>query len=103
MLIGFKQDIKIGEAKSFNTPLGENYLLVRKSEADFVAYSSRCPHLGCRVHWEKEKNRFYCPCHAGIFDQNGIAIAGPPAKAKQRLSHMPLETQNQVIYGILKS
>ena len=66
-------------------------ILVRRDAAGFQAFSSVCPHLGCRVRWEKEKNRFFCPCHGGAFDQNGTAISGPPAEGKQNLTRVPLK------------
>ena len=47
----------------------------------FEAYSSTCPHLGCRVHWESEEGNFFCPCHRGVFDERGVGVSGPPADA----------------------
>ena len=100
MFIGFIDEVGIGLSKGFHTPEGEHYLLVRKTKEHLVAYSSRCPHLGCRVRWEGKKKRFFCPCHNGIFDEKGIAIAGPPAKAGQRLAKLSLEIKNGVVYGV---
>jgi len=77
-----------------------NEILVKRSEAGFQAFSSLCPHLGCRVQWMPADNHFFCPCHRGIFDAEGKAVAGPPADAGQRLADAPLvvDQANGVVY-----
>lgn len=52
--------------------------LRRSSERDFDAYSIHCTHLGCPVRWEAGAELFFCPCHGGVFDDHGRAVAGPP-------------------------
>ncbi len=77
-----------------------NEILVKRSESGFQAFSSVCPHLGCRVHWVAAENHFFCPCHRGVFDADGRAIAGPPAEAGQRLFPAPLKVDQEsgVVY-----
>ena len=65
---------------------------------DFVALSSTCPHLGCQVRWEGQNNRFFCPCHNGIFDPSSVAIDGPPAEAGQSLSRYPLKVESGLLH-----
>lgn len=48
------------------------------------ALSTVCTHLGCRVRWEGNKQRFFCPCHDGIFDREGRVVAGPPPRPLDR-------------------
>lgn len=64
----------------------------------FLALSSVCPHLGCRVHWESNNNRYFCPCHNGIFDANGVATGGPPAAEGEDLSHYALQIVDGSLY-----
>ena len=64
----------------------------------FLALSSICPHLGCRVHWEASNNRFFCPCHNGVFDPNGKATGGPPAADGQDLPHYALQVVDGALY-----
>ncbi|GIW39797.1 MAG: hypothetical protein KatS3mg076_0374 [Candidatus Binatia bacterium] len=71
-------------------PRGRSLLLLGIA-GRLEAFDTRCPHLGCRVHWEPEKSRFFCPCHNGVFDSTGRAVAGPPAEAGQSLEKVPLE------------
>ena len=47
------------------------FYLIRTEEGDLLAVNSRCPHLGCNVSWQSEKNQFICPCHASSFDKYG--------------------------------
>ncbi len=77
-----------------------NPILIKRSADGFAAFSSTCPHLGCRVRWEEGENRFFCPCHRGVFDPEGIATAGPPADAAQRLADIPLKVDERsgVVY-----
>jgi cytochrome b6-f complex iron-sulfur subunit len=49
----------------------EGFYLICSEEGDFLAVNARCPHLGCSVSWQEEKNQFVCPCHASSFDKYG--------------------------------
>ncbi len=52
-------------------------LILRRRGDQVRAFSSVCTHLGCLVKWEEDENRFYCPCHIGIFDPDGQTVSGP--------------------------
>jgi Rieske Fe-S protein len=68
------------------------------AQNSFVALSNVCPHLGCLVHWEAQNDRFFCPCHNGVFDPTGKATAGPPAAAGQFLPEYPLKIVDGSLY-----
>jgi cytochrome b6-f complex iron-sulfur subunit len=91
-----------GEALDFAAPSGQKIVVARQGQGngadDFLALSSVCPHLGCRVHWEGQNDRFYCPCHNGAFDRHGGAISGPPAAAGQSLTRFPLQVENGLLF-----
>lgn len=91
-----------GEALDFTTPTGAKIVVARQGEGvtadDFLALSSVCPHLGCRVHWEGQNDRFFCPCHNGAFDKSGKPIAGPPQQANQSLVRFPLKVEAGLLY-----
>lgn len=105
-----------GESKAFQSPTGVRVMITRRLESadsgtreddqaepdllaeDFIALSSVCPHLGCRVHWEQHNNWFFCPCHKGAFDPSGKAISGPPADDQQNLPHYPLKIVDGSLY-----
>jgi len=44
------------------------------------AFSSVCTHLGCRIKWRPQEEIFFCPCHLGKFNADGVNIAGPPPR-----------------------
>ena len=79
------KDIAAGDAKFFEFK-GSAAVLLRKQDGGLVALSAVCPHLGCIVQWEKDKQDFLCPCHAGYFTPDGEVISGPPPRALARLS-----------------
>ncbi len=82
------------------TGLDGKEILVRRSTGGIEAFSSVCPHLGCRVHWVPSRKEFFCPCHNGVFDGDGVAVSGPPADAGQRLARVPLRVDDaaEVVY-----
>jgi menaquinol-cytochrome c reductase iron-sulfur subunit len=62
---------------------------------DFAAMSNVCTHLGCRVRWVAEQNKFFCPCHNGVFDKEGKVVSGPPPRP---LDHYETKIENDQIY-----
>jgi cytochrome b6-f complex iron-sulfur subunit len=57
---------------------------VVRDGAALRALSTVCPHLGCRVRWEGQRQRFFCPCHDGVFDREGKVVSGPPPRGLDR-------------------
>jgi Rieske Fe-S protein len=104
LFIAFADELPRGGSHYFNTPNGEEYVLTQSESPSrpYAAFSSKCPHLGCRVHWQNEARQFYCPCHGGAFDPNGKAIAGPPAKANQELKSVAVEREGNSIYAYVE-
>ena len=52
--------------------------LRRDSDLEFRAFAVNCTHLGCPIRWLQDASLFMCPCHGGVFDQNGNVAGGPP-------------------------
>lgn len=52
----------------------------KEENGDIVALSPICKHLGCTVNWEDKghDNRFFCPCHDGLYEKNGKNVPGTP-------------------------
>ena len=91
LFIGRRSDFPAGGARPFVDQKGRTLLVVPGDEGALDAFDTRCPHLGCKVRWEPDRRRFVCPCHQGVFDRGGVAIAGPPAAAGQSLARVSLE------------
>lgn len=96
------ESLPLGEALDFTSPAGTKIVVARQGAGttsdDFLALSSICPHLGCRVHWEGPQDRFFCPCHNGAFDRAGNPISGPPKAANQPLTRFPLKVEHGLLY-----
>lgn len=94
--------LQTGQSLRYQTPGGALVNITRRHEAatadGFVALSSTCPHLGCQVHWQGHLNRYFCPCHNGVFAPDGLATEGPPAKAGQALDKYPLKADGGLLY-----
>ncbi len=94
--------LALGDAIDYRAPDGAAVTVARQSEGRgeeaFVALSGTCPHLGCRVHWEPQNDRFFCPCHNGTFDSDGTATGGPPLEAGQSLPRYPLKVERGLVY-----
>lgn len=54
--------------------------LRRNKEDNFIAFAANCTHLGCPVRWEEQAHLFMCPCHGGVYYEDGTVAAGPPPK-----------------------
>lgn len=107
LFVAQAETIKPGESLPFESPVGVRVVVTRKStimangaatDDQFLALSSVCPHLGCRVHWESQNNRFFCPCHNGTFDPLGNATGGPPLAAGQSLPEYPLKIEHGSLF-----
>jgi Rieske Fe-S protein len=90
---------KIGTVQTYYDLEG-NQILIKRDDAGLRAFSTVCPHLGCRVQWEEEKSEFFCPCHKGVFTSDGVGISGPPADAGQSLREVPIEVdeRSEIVY-----
>jgi cytochrome b6-f complex iron-sulfur subunit len=94
--------LSAGESLTYVGPTGARLVVARQgpgeTASDFIALSSVCPHLGCQVHWEANRQRFFCPCHNGAFDPQGRPTAGPPAAGGQVLTRFPLKVEDRLLY-----
>ena len=108
MFVAFKNRIEVGSSQAFYTPKGEQVILTNTGQLqkgkshEFTAFSSRCPHLGCKVHYDGDKQQFICPCHQGAFDDKGVAVSGPPAQADQRLAEFDVHAEGNSVYVMVE-
>jgi cytochrome b6-f complex iron-sulfur subunit len=74
------KEFKIGSINDY--PEGVDFLSDRRifvvHEKNLIrVVSAVCTHLGCTVQWVAERNRWECPCHGSIFNNEGGVIKGP--------------------------
>lgn len=70
-------------------------LLVHTETGELVALSAVCTHLSCTVEYRQDRKDIYCACHAGVYDQSGKNISGPPPKPLERFH---VEVRNGVVF-----
>ena len=58
-----------------------------KKDIPYLAFSGKCPHLGCAYKWRKHKilgQVFLCPCHLSIYDASGQSAGWPCPSPSRR-------------------
>jgi menaquinol-cytochrome c reductase iron-sulfur subunit len=54
---------------------------VRRLDAEkFQVFAINCAHLGCPVRWFPQSGLFMCPCHGGVYYEDGSRASGPPER-----------------------
>lgn len=77
-------------------PVKQAVYVLRKENEEFVIYDIHCTHVGCPVHWNEAAQRFFSPCHGGVFDIEGKVLAGPPPRPLDRYE---VKIEEGVVYG----
>lgn len=92
-------EIPVGGVKLFSYPEPHDpCLLIRTGEETYVAYSQKCTHLSCAVHYAREQDRIECPCHEGFFAvADGSVLQGPPPRPLPRVR---LERRGQELLAV---
>jgi Rieske Fe-S protein len=52
----------------------------QKQGPQFLVFAMNCAHLGCPVSWFPQSGLFMCPCHGGVYYENGERASGPPPR-----------------------
>ncbi|MGA9276860.1 ubiquinol-cytochrome c reductase iron-sulfur subunit [Ilumatobacter sp.] len=75
-------EVSVGGTYLFRYPTdADPAVLLRVDDAQVVAFSQKCTHLGCVVYFEPDHDRWHCPCHEGNFEPvTGEVISGPPTR-----------------------
>jgi menaquinol-cytochrome c reductase iron-sulfur subunit len=54
---------------------------VRRIDTErFQVFAINCAHLGCPVRWFPQSGLFMCPCHGGVYYEDGSRASGPPER-----------------------
>lgn len=54
---------------------------------EFQVFAINCAHLGCPVRWFQESGLFLCPCHGGVYYEDGSRASGPPPRGLFQYKH----------------
>jgi len=78
--------IQIEQVDGWRKAISEKAVYITKDQVGRLrVLTSVCPHLGCTVPWNKEKNQFVCPCHGATFMPDGTRISGPSQRGMDTL------------------
>ena len=77
-LVSKEGEIPVGKAKKIT--IGRKPVYVVHLPTGYKVLSGICTHLGCIIRWEEQKNRFFCPCHKGVYRSDGTVVSGPPPR-----------------------
>jgi menaquinol-cytochrome c reductase iron-sulfur subunit len=78
--------IQIEQVDGWRKATSEKAVYVTKDgQGGLRVLTSVCPHLGCTVPWNKEKNQFVCPCHGATFAADGTRVSGPSLRGMDML------------------
>ncbi len=102
----FPELLKVGGAlkKNFdNLNSGYPIIIIRKSESEFLALSSRCTHQGCIVNLPVKPNETLdCPCHGSKFSSSDGSVIEDPTDGEKILPLQRFDTNFDSSNGILK-
>lgn len=82
---------------NFDLPVGQKWdgearqtsaYVRHQDDGTFVVFAINCAHLGCPVSWFPSSGLFMCPCHGGVYYEDGSRASGPPPRGLY-----PYETQ----------
>ncbi len=59
----------------------------RLTGQQFQVFAINCAHLGCPVRWFAQSGLFMCPCHGGVYYQDGSRASGPPPRGLFQYSY----------------
>jgi Rieske Fe-S protein len=54
--------------------------------------------MGCIVQWQSADRRFHCPCHNGLFTQNGLPDDSSQVRYLVALARLRVRVENDNIY-----
>jgi menaquinol-cytochrome c reductase iron-sulfur subunit len=73
---------------SWDGPTAKTACWVRRSQGDaFQVFAINCAHLGCPVRWFPQSRLFMCPCHGGVYYEDGSRASGPPPRGLYQYEH----------------
>jgi menaquinol-cytochrome c reductase iron-sulfur subunit len=75
--------------------------VVASDDGDFTVFNGRCTHLGCAYSFKTDgphAGSFFCPCHDGVYDQDGSVASGPPPRPLDQLDYQVNGDELQVLY-----
>lgn len=78
LTVPVKKLIKVEQRDAWRKIVSEKAVYVMPSKDGVVrVLSPICPHLGCSIPWNEDRQEFICPCHGAVFTKDGARVSGP--------------------------
>lgn len=86
-----------GDGQTRNQPCWVRHI----ENNQFQVFAINCAHMECPVHWFPQSKLFMCPCHGGVYYQNGAVAAGPPPRGLYEYKYKVAGSQLMIWAGEL--
>jgi Rieske Fe-S protein len=90
------------QALQFSTSALTGYVILNtnepQSQGKVIAFTAACTHMGCTVQWQGNSRGFQCPCHGGLFTEDGLPEANSPMPYITALPRLRVKIENDKIY-----
>jgi menaquinol-cytochrome c reductase iron-sulfur subunit len=107
-------ELSVGEPKQLDyvATIRDGYLetkaqkavwAVKQTDGQVTVFAPMCTHLGCGYHWDKDAQKFKCPCHGSVFDVAGHVVGGPAPRPLDALPTKVEKGRLLVMYKEFKS
>jgi menaquinol-cytochrome c reductase iron-sulfur subunit len=86
--------VHIEQVDGWRKAISEKAVYITKDQqGQLRVLTSVCPHLGCTVPWNKDKNQFVCPCHGAVYMPDGTRVSGPSLRGMDTLETSVVDGQ----------
>lgn len=73
----------------------EPVIVLKEKDGDIRAFTATCTHLKCIVSYRPDMDGFYCKCHKGRYDANGVNIPG--TRPKRPLTELTVNKDGETL------
>lgn len=68
-----------------NEAIGAVYIRRQSGSDEIEAFNATCPHAGCFVAFNRDRDAYQCPCHDSAFSVDGTLNYGPSPRGLDQL------------------
>ena len=73
----------------------EPVIVLKEKDGDVRAFTATCTHLKCIVSYRPQSSDFFCKCHRGQYDTNGVNVPG--TRPKRPLTELTVTKDGQTL------
>lgn len=73
----------------------EPVVVIKEKDGDIRAFTATCTHLKCIVSYRPQTSDFFCKCHRGQYDENGVNVPG--TRPKRPLTELTVNKDGETL------